>query len=628
MIFSKRKTIGLFICKVFTEFDNAVFRTLAREGKRLNYDVVVFTTAGYFWSMSDYDLQEKNIFRFAPVEKLDGIIVVPESYNEGEIRNGLFDMIRDRVHCPVVAIRHDSDELPCVYTDEREAIRPVIRHLIEDHGLRRICFQTGHEGHAESRMRMEVFIEEMKAHGLPVSEKSVCPGNLWLNCGEIAYNRFFSDPGEQPEAVICANDYMAAGLIRVLQKNGIQVPEDVIVTGFDNIVGAAPDVLSLTTIEPDYEAMVVEAMNFLDRQIRGEESGKTKVPLGGKLILGESCGCGQRKPDYFRNECKKKTEELERINDQDLVLSNLSTDLGGCEDLSVLHQVLISARVENPTVRDQYLCLFGEPDNLMEESGTRACLVHAICDHQDCGMPMTSFDRVRLLPMSAERADEPQLFYVKLLHQMGHNFGYNVMQYDENAIPTRVFVQSNVLLSIALANIYRHREIMRLYEERRLSSITDMMTGLLNRRGMLERIKPIWPQMRGRKIAFVCIDMDYLKHINDTYGHSEGDYAIRLVAQAIQAAVSEREIGARVGGDEFIVFLPSTENGEVSLFTERFNEELEELNREGKREFTVGASVGYAVREIRENVDAEQCIQASDREMYLVKARRHAGRVF
>ena len=59
MIFSKRKTIGLFICKIFTEFDNAVFKTLAREGKRLNFDVVVFTTAGYFLTTSDYDVQEK-----------------------------------------------------------------------------------------------------------------------------------------------------------------------------------------------------------------------------------------------------------------------------------------------------------------------------------------------------------------------------------------------------------------------------------------------------------------------------------------------------------------------------------------------------------------------------------------
>ncbi|MBO5535317.1 MAG: GGDEF domain-containing protein [Clostridia bacterium] len=625
MIFSKRKTIGLFICKIFTEFDNAVFKTLAREGKRLNFDVVVFTTAGYFLTQSDYDVQEKNIFRFAPVEKLDGIIIVPDSYEEGEFRNLLFDMVKNRVQCPVVAIRHKSDQLSCVFTDEREAIRPVIRHLIEDHGLRRICFQTGFKGHEESRVRMEVFVEEMNRHGLPVPESAICPGNMWLTCGDLAYHQFFSDPENRPEAVICANDYMAIGLIRVLQEKGIRVPEDVIVTGFDNIEGAAPDVPGLTTIQPDYEAMVVEAINTLKQQMHEKCRGKRIVPLAGRLVLGESCGCGRRKPDYFQMECMEKTRELERVNDQDAAVTNLSIDLGGCDDLAVMHQVLISSRVKNPIVRDQYLCLFGEPDRLMEETGNRACLVHAIRDHQDGGMPMTVFDRTSLLPPDLER-EEAQMFYVKLLHQKGHNFGYSVMQYDEGKVPTRVFVQTNVLLSIAVENIYRQREMMRLYEERRLSSITDLMTGLLNRRGMLEKIAPTWPRMIGRKITFVCIDMDHLKQINDTYGHSEGDFAIRMVGQAIQAAVSAEEIGARVGGDEFIVFLPSAGNGEAKRFEERFEAALNRLNREGKRAFTVGASVGYAIREISEQVDAEQYIRASDQEMYKVKARRHAER--
>ena len=625
MIFSKRKTIGVFICKLFTVFDNAVFAALASEGKRLNYDIVVFTTAGYFLKQSEYDVQEANIFSFAPIEKMDGIIVVPDSYEEDKFRNLLFDMIKTRVHCPVVAIRHESDWLRCVYTDEREAIRPLIRHLIEDHGLSRICFQTGFKGHIESRMRTEAFIEEMKAHGLPVSAESVCPGNMWLNCGEIAFKKFFSNPKEQPEAVVCANDYMALGLIRVLREKGIQVPEDVLVTGFDNIEDAAPE-LSLTTIEPDYRAMVTEALNSLDRMIRGEKQEKKKIPLRGKLVLGESCGCGRRRPDYFRLACRKKSNEIELINTQNQRMTNLSIDLDGCNDLESIHQVMISSRVMNPAVRDHYLCLFGEQDSLMEENGNRACLVHVIRDHQDCGMPMTSFDRKRLLPLSAERADEAQLFFVKLLHQKGHNFGYSVLQYEEGNVPTSVFVQSNVLLSIALENIRRHEEMMRLYEERRLSSITDLMTGLLNRRGMLEQVTPMWPEMIGRKIAFVCIDMDRLKHINDTYGHAEGDYAIRLVGQAVRAAVSEGEIGARIGGDEFIVFLPSAGNGEAEVFRKRFEAELDRLNRIGKREFTTGASVGYAAIEISENITPEQCMQASDREMYLVKAGRHMER--
>lgn len=630
MIFSRRKTIGVFISKEFAVFDNAVFRALAREGRRMDYDIVVFSTVGYYLTQSDYDIQEKNIFRFAAVQKLDGIIIVPDSYEEGEFRDLLYGMLRDHAHCPVVALRHRGNTYDCVYTDESEAIRPVVRHLIEDHGLKRIAFQTGFPGHTEARQRLGVYREEMEAHGLPVPEDWVCPGNMWTNCGEEAYDRFFRgrDRADWPEAVACANDYMAVGLIRVLQERGIRVPEDVIVTGFDNIPRFGVDVPSLTTVQPDYEEMVVQALRHLDRQIRGGmvRLGQTRISLGGLFIKGESCGCGQRHRDYFRDVSSYLTARLELENDQDAMINNLSIDLGGCDDLTELHNVMISKRVENPIMRDHYLCLFGEPGNLMEESGTRACLVHAIRDHRDCGMPMITFERSSLLPPMAERLEEPQMLFVKLLHQRGHNFGYSVFQYVHGEVPSRVYVQTNVLLSIALSNIHKRAELMRLYEERRLSSITDMMTGLLNRRGLLEKLEPAWLGMMGQEAAFVCIDMDHLKQINDAYGHAAGDFAIRLIGRAIQATLPAEATGARIGGDEFVVFLPHAGGGAPKAFVRAFAEALDRLNAEEARAFTVTASAGYAVKRLSQTDTIEGRIQASDRQMYRIKSARHAER--
>ena len=67
MIFTERKTIGVFISKMFRSFDEAFFAAIDREARRLNVDVVVFLSAGYYLSTTDYDLQEKNILRLAPL---------------------------------------------------------------------------------------------------------------------------------------------------------------------------------------------------------------------------------------------------------------------------------------------------------------------------------------------------------------------------------------------------------------------------------------------------------------------------------------------------------------------------------------------------------------------------------
>lgn len=628
LIFSNRKTIGVFISKIFASFDNAVFHALEREGRRLNYDIVVFATTGYYLTQNEYDIQEKNIFRMAAIDKLDGIIIVPESYEQGDFRELLFDMLHRHAKCPVVAVRHDGWEFDCVHTDETRAIRPLVRHLIEHHGLRKIRFQTGFSGHIEADARLKAFRQEMADHGLEVRDEDICEGNMWTNCAEEAWDRFFSNPDDWPEAVVCANDYMAVGLMRLLLEKGIRVPEDVIVTGFDNIRGAAPDMPGLTTIQPDYDEMVVRAMDHLDRRIRGvsERHHQTRISLEGRLVLGESCGCGKRSPEYFREVSRRTTALLEQEDDQDRIMNCLSIDLGACDDLKELHEVMINKRAQCDIIRDHYLCLFGDSDSLMDEGSPHATLVHAIRDGRDCGMPMITFDRQSLLPAMAERRDEPQMLFMKLLHQRGHNFGYSITQYVPGEVPSRIFVQVNALLSIALENIYRRRELMRLYEERRMSSITDMMTGLLNRRGLMERLEPIWHSLVGVTSAFVSIDMDRLKHINDNYGHAAGDFAIRLLGRAIQAAMPRDGVAARIGGDEFLVFLPSAGCGEADAFLERFDRTLDRLNAEENRSFAVSASAGCTVIRLNELDTIESCIHDSDTRMYQVKEEHHAAR--
>ena len=628
MIFSNRKTIGVFISKMFAPFDNAVFHAMEREGRRLNYDIVVFTTTGYYLTQNEYDIQEKNIFRFAAIEKLDGIIIVPESYEQEEFRELLFDMLHRHAQCPVVAIRHDGNEFDCVFTDESQAIRPLVRHLIEHHGLKRICFQTGFPGHIEAQARLDAFRREMAEHGLTVRDADVCPGTMWTDCAGVAWDAFFSNPDDRPEAVVCANDYMAVSLMRLLMEKGLRVPEDVVVTGFDNISGVGPDMPGLTTIQPDYDQMVVQAMEHLDKRIRGVSPWhrQARFSLQGKLVLGESCGCGRRSPDYFREVSRRTTALLELEDDQDRIMDCLSIDLGACIDLKELHEVLVSKRAHCAMLRDHYLCLFGEPDALMRENSDRATLVHAIRDHQDCGAPMIAFDKRYLLPAMAERQDEPQMLFMKLLHQRGHNFGYSISRYVPGETPSRIFVQVNALLSIALENIYRRTELMRLYEERRMSSVTDLLTGLLNRRGFMERLESLWHSLAGETVACISIDMDRLKQINDNFGHAAGDFAIRLLARAIKAALPKDGIGARIGGDEFLIFLPSAGSGESDAFLAHFDQALDRLNAEEDRSFTVSASAGCTTRRLTELDTIESCIHDSDTRMYQIKEARHRAR--
>ena len=118
MIAGKRKTIGVFLCKAYAVFDNAVYRVLEKMSGELDYDVVVFSTVGYFASQNEYDAQERRMFSFAPIEKLDGILMAPDTYEIEGFREALLAEIRSRANCPVVAMRHVSNEFDCTFTDD------------------------------------------------------------------------------------------------------------------------------------------------------------------------------------------------------------------------------------------------------------------------------------------------------------------------------------------------------------------------------------------------------------------------------------------------------------------------------------------------------------------------------
>jgi diguanylate cyclase (GGDEF)-like protein len=431
---------------------------------------------------------------------------------------------------------------------------------------------------------------------------------------------------------------MAAGLTRQLLDHGIRVPEDIIITGFDNVQNLHLEELTMTTVEQDFTGMARAAIRELDRQIRTGDSRKTRennisIGIPGQLVLSESCGCGKRDSSFYSEINHGNANQIDLLNHREVSMTYLTIEMSGCDDLKQFHQVLIDKKADTPGLQDLYICLYqngrdetGEPI-FTKEMTDSVCLVHVMKDKQDCGMPMVSFERKYLLPPLAERED-PQVLYLMTLHQNEFAYGYAVFHYYPDVIPSNFFQHFNVILSGALSNIHKRNEILALYEERRLSSITDVMTHLLNRRGLEEQIAPVWPRLCARReyAAFVCFDLDRLKRINDSYGHQAGDYAIRLVAEAIRRSAPKDALSTRMGGDEFLSVIPKADEQDAEKFMQDFMDQLDELNRLENRSFRVEASCGAVVFRLSEFSSLEECIQKSDERMYRQKEERHAQR--
>ena len=201
---------------------------------------------------------ELNIFNLINYDLVDGVLVASLELVEDQVYTVLEKLEADlRMKCrkPVVSLDLPLADYPTSFTDDRKAIRSVVKHLVNEHGCRKLYILTGQKDYVVSEGRAEAFCEQMRAEGLDVSEDNVFYGNFWYTGGEEFADRILSGEVEMPEAVVCANDFMAVGLANRLISGGVKVPGQVRVTGYDATKEAVFNTVSITTYNPDVYGM-------------------------------------------------------------------------------------------------------------------------------------------------------------------------------------------------------------------------------------------------------------------------------------------------------------------------------------------------------------------------------------
>lgn len=126
----------------------------------------------------------------------------------------------------------------------------------------------------------------------------------------------------------------------------------------------------------------------------------------------------------------------------------------------------------------------------------------------------------------------------------------------------------------------RQKELESLNRKLEKLSTTDPLTKLSNRRALDEQVqKELHRSARtGHPLSLLMIDVDHFKRFNDTYGHPEGDMALRELAGALEQVARENDLVARVGGEEFIMLLPHTDEAGCHTVAARLSRAMSELN--------------------------------------------------
>jgi diguanylate cyclase len=154
-------------------------------------------------------------------------------------------------------------------------------------------------------------------------------------------------------------------------------------------------------------------------------------------------------------------------------------------------------------------------------------------------------------------------------------------------------------------------------------ALVDPLTGIYNRRGLELQIRNISqdPDFKDKKIAFMMLDIDYFKKVNDTYGHLFGDKVLRAIAEVLKAKVKGQDSVARMGGEEFAVLLPDTSLQGAFAAAEHIRQGIEKgkIRRLDKQEIVEGITISIGISDCWANGDWTEAMSHADEALYTSK---------
>ncbi|MCI7767241.1 MAG: GGDEF domain-containing protein [Oscillospiraceae bacterium] len=645
----KRKTIGVIIAEPESVYQQRLLKGIFKQCEKYGYNAAVFCSLSKLGiSYKQYQDGEANIFELVNFELLDGIIVPPITLSGDEkVSEHVLERLKNECSKPVVCLDIPYGDYPVINTDDRSAFSSVTAHIIDVHECRKIYFLTGTMGFSVSEQRLAGYMDMMKKRDIPVDDSMIFYGDFWYSGGESLADKIISGEVERPEAVICASDHMAIGLANRLAANGIRVPEDIIVTGYDATSEAVLNDIAITTCVPDVAAAAGKAVDHIRSLI---EPGAEIIPPAPQkhsgLRICSSCGCPenmayvkQRLNDsLIRSNWNYGDKDIENRVDINMLLESyvFESFAGSVDAHDCLDKIYRSIYLIKPFDRF-WLCLkeewlgsdeeaaMGYPDK-MRTVVYRYFMHDKDDDPEGCYISENGgeiFDTRLMLPQLWEEYDEPRVFYFAPVHYIEYSLGYAVVQCsikEEHIIGN---VYRNWLRNVSSAlEMIRVRTRLQMFSER------DAMTGLYNRRGMDKELYKLLKKARPTdKLLVFVIDMDGLKIINDTYGHSEGDYGIRAIANVTRQIAKNDDICVRAGGDEFYIIGVGDYNSIDALVrVQRFKQALEETDKAAAKPYEISASIGYCCESLSHKIAIDELLRIADGRMYENKIARKKQR--
>ncbi|MBD5129543.1 MAG: GGDEF domain-containing protein [Ruminococcaceae bacterium] len=591
--------------------------------------LMVFATCSELFFGTTTEDGEMCVYDLLDLDYVDVVVICVEKLKNKELVERLVRKAIDGGK-PVITVDGEYEGAISTEFDYEMGFRNVVEHVLDKHNVRRPHIMAGIKDNSFSESRIDVFADVLRSRGIEFDRESmVSYGDFWSFPATEATKRLIAE-NRVPEAIICANDTMAVAVVNELITSGYKIPEDVIVTGFDGIDEIMMSNPKITSCMCSYDKAAERIAGIIGRCLGGEHiEGVVKIPP--TMILSESCGCCGIKPVDAMRDYLDLSSRFFRYQNEEYNMYSLVAKAISCKSMEELSNIIRDSRFYDvdcaltPECFDERInpiCTVDRGDAYGDK------MIHFFCSDNTRYTDYTSFPRKDIFPHmnSILETTHPLLFFG--LNYLNVPLGYVCFHFHSDDVANYSKVPQSVR---ALNNaIGGHRNIRyHNYLQNRVEEIykLDNLTGLYNRNGFTKEFQRVINRAKenGNVISAALVDLDGLKIINDTYGHDEGDNAIRTAAEAFRLSAPKDAVCVRFGGDEMMAVYEG--HLDETALRNAITSLLDSYNASSGKPYLVSASVGVYICGDPDGIEFDDLVKESDKLMYFEKRKKKTSRI-
>lgn len=570
--------IGVLIPAVRDALDADLLKGIHTQAKKLGYDVLVFTNASNSlkeYPLTDYVKGEENIYALAEAAQLDGMLFAAGRFRNDELIERLLERLQ-KTNIPCIVLERRQEEMPCLFPPQREGMRQITAHLIEEHDCRTLYCLTGWRGNPDAEERLSGFIETLEAHGIHPQEEWLIYGDFWKESASHLAKQIAEGKLPCPDAVVCANDTMALALCEALQSHGIHVPDQIRVTGYDGSLAASMSEPMLTTVCGKDELLGQTAVARLHGMLH-PDADPVGISAEISVKFGTSCGCTAETAASSHR--FNKTEYMERdflyncTYREYYMTSNFIGQLSEAESLSDFSRIADSLAYLLPHWERLDICLcedwlgdFEHPE-VCRESGYPRNMRLLLSKKRDGNAPDGyKFLTSQLLPALRE-THEPEFIVCTPLHCRNQVLGYCALSYKsaKKFLMEERYHNWCDAAANGLRSLKNKLYIDYMQEKMARYAVRDPISGMYNRKGLLQEFPAFYASCQQKAVFLLLVSWNHT--IVSSAKHTPDDGM--LMANVMQMACKPDELCARIGEKTFAILQHVPLNADVKAWTDK-----------------------------------------------------------